>query len=444
MMNQMIDLCKYTVSMGEKAGADEIEAMWMKDTSISVKAQLGEVNEASKTRNEKIKIRVIKDKAISSLVTYRLDKESIQDAVKKAVRAAKASKKDERWESLPSPGAYSHMDMWDRTMETITPEEMIDPVIEMVGLMPEDISVYLALNDITLFQHACVNSSGIHHDDKGTGGAFGMMIVGKVEGGVTPGFDEIIFTRKYKSNAHEIAQTLIDRVNLFKKTQTATSGKSNIIFAPEALEILLQYTLFQAVSGENVARGKTLLAGKEGELVADYSFSLHDNGIAPEGMGSKEMDDEGVPCQDTPLIENGVLEGYIWNDYWAKREGTQSTGNAHYNDRTDEISIQQNCMVISPRDHDTEELFDVRDGYYVLGLQGAHGSNPESGDFSVVCTPAFRIKNGELTGGVTGMMLSDNVFSLIKNVDAIGKESKVSGISILPHVRFSDVNVIAK
>lgn len=444
MMNQMIDLCEYTVSMGEKAGADEIEAMWMKNTSISVKAQLGEVSEASKTRNEKIKIRVIKDKAISSLVTYQLQKDTIQDAVEKAVQAAQASKKDDQWDSLPSPGTYTQMDLWDSTMETITPEEMIDPVIEMVGLMPEDISVYLAFNDISLFQHACVNSNGIHHHDQGTGGAFGMMIVGKVEGGVTPGFDEVVFMRKYRPDPTDIARSLVDRVNLFKKTQTAASGKSHIIFAPEALEILFQYTLFQAVSGENVARGKTLLAGKEGELVADPSFTLHDNGTASEAMGSKEMDDEGVPCQDTPLIENGVLQGYIWNDYWAKRTDTQSTGNAHYDDRTDEISIQQNCMVISPQDHGREELFDVRDGYYVLGLQGAHGSNPESGDFSVVCTPAFRIQNGELTGGVTGMMLSDNVFSLIKKVDAIGKEPKVSGISILPHVRFRDVNVIAK
>jgi PmbA protein len=440
----MIDLCEYAVSFGEQQGVDEIEAVWMNETSITVKAQLGEVNEASKVQNEKIKIRVVKDKAISSLVTYQLEKDAIKEAVQKALHAVSASKKDEDWNSLPSPGSYASLDIWDKTMEKVTPAELIEPVMEMVGLMPEDVSVYLALNDITLFEHACVNSNEIHHYDRGAAGAFGMMIVGKVEGGVTPGFDDVTYMRTYNPRPHTVAESLIDKVNLFKKSQNATSGKSSIVFAPEALEMLLQYTLFQAVSGENVARGKSLLAEKKGKQVADSSFTLHDNGIAHEGMGSREMDDEGVPCQDTPLIEQGVLQGFIWNDYWAKRENTKSTGNALYNDRTDEIAIQQNCMVISPGDLTEEELFDIKDGYYVLGLQGAHGSNPESGDFSVVCTPAFKITDGALTGGVTGMMLSDNVFSLLNQVDGLGRESKVSEISILPPVRFSDVNVIAK
>ena len=156
------------------------------------------------------------------------------------------------------------------------------------------------------------------------------------------------------------------------------------------------------------------------------------------------MDDEGVPRQDTPLIENGVLQGFIWNDYWAKRMGVSSTGNAHYDNRNDEMLIQQNTMVITPGDYTREELFDVKDGYYILDLQGAHSSNPESGDFSVLCTPAFRIKKGEITGGATGTMLSDNVFSLLEKVDAIGREPTINEHTIFPHTRFVDVNVAAK
>lgn len=439
-----IDMCEYAVSVGEKAGADEIEAVWMDETTISVKAQLGQVNEASKVRNEKMKIRVIKDKVVGSLVTYQLQNSALKEAVETAIRAVNASKMDTHWDSLPSPGRYTSLNLWDSTMETITPESMIDPVTELVGSMPEDISIYLALNDISLFQHACVNSNGIQHHDRGTAGAFGMMIVGKVEGGVTPGFEKLEFMRTYTPHPHSVAESLLEKVNLFKTSQHASSGKSHILFAPEALEILLRYTLFQAVSGENVARGKSLLADKEGEQVAAPTFTLHDTGITPQGMESREMDDEGVPCQDTPLIEQGICQGFIWNDYWAKRQNTESTGNAHYDDRTDEIAIQQNCMVVSPGDLSFEELLNVKDGYYVLGLQGAHGSNPESGDFSVVCTPAFKITDGQLTGGVTGMMLSDNVFSLLNQIDGVGKEQTVGEISILPPVRCENVNVIAQ
>jgi PmbA protein len=144
------------------------------------------------------------------------------------------------------------------------------------------------------------------------------------------------------------------------------------------------------------------------------------------------------------LIEEGILRGFIWNDYWAKRGGRESTGNAFYLDRTDEMVIRQTNMLVSPGDFSREELLDVKEGYLVLDIHGAHSANPESGDFSIVCSPAYRIDHGEIKGGVTGMMLSDNVFSLIKTIDAVGKETRVDESTILPFIRCEDVTVIAQ
>jgi PmbA protein len=85
------------------------------------------------------------------------------------------------------------------------------------------------------------------------------------------------------------------------------------------------------------------------------------------------MDDEGVPCQDTAVIEEGVLQGFIWNDYWAKRMGCSSTGNANYDEKSNEMLIQPTTMVGSPGVYTREELFDVKDGYYIQDVQGAQG-----------------------------------------------------------------------
>ncbi|MBU7033019.1 MAG: TldD/PmbA family protein, partial [Theionarchaea archaeon] len=95
-------------------------------------------------------------------------------------------------------------------------------------------------------------------------------------------------------------------------------------------------------------------------------------------------------------------------------------------------------------DFSREELFDIKDGYLVLDVHGAHSSNPESGDFSIVCSPAFRIENGEISGGITGMMISGNVFSLIKDIDAIGKDAKIDESTILPYIRFNDLRIVVQ
>jgi PmbA protein len=440
----MIDVCQHAVDYGERIGVDEIEAMWAKYSSTTIKAQLGEIDEASMVTNESIRIRVIKDKALSSVFTYLLDKESVKTAVEKALYAARVSKKDDAWHSLPAPGAYPRVDTYDTSLVSVSSEEMMDPVIEMLSLLPQGIAAYFAGTEVEIAERACVNSNGVQHQDKGALLAYGLALVGMLENGVTPSFQDILFSRTYDPDPALVAEPLVEKINLFKKADTASSGKAAIIFSPEAFEDLLHNTLFKAVSGDNVARGKSLLQGKEGELVASPLLTLHDNGVVPEGVYAKEMDDEGSPCEDTALLEEGVLQGFIWNDYWGKRMGYASTGNAKYDDRQDEMRIQQSTMTVQPGEFDTKELFAVNDGYYVLGLQGAHGANPESGDFSVVCAPAFKIRNGEITGGVTGMMLSDNIFSLLTNLDALGRELDVIDGAILPHARFSQVNVAAK
>ena len=441
----MIDLCEHAVAVGEKKGADEVEALWVRNVYTTVEAELGEISKATTTMDEGIRIRVVKNKALGSVFTYRLGKDDVTAAVEKALAAASASKKDEHWDSLPSLRSYPLVDVWDSTIEAMSSEEIMKPVTEMLELAPQDVAVFLAANQIIVQERACANSNRIAHEDRGTLELVGMAVVGMLENGVTPAFDEILFLRKYNPEPQKIVETLTNRVNLFKKKgEAAATGRLPVIFSPSALESLFRFTLFKAVSGENVARGKSLLSGKEGEIVANPKFTLHDNGIIPTGVYSGEMDDEGVPRQDTPLIEDGVLQGFIWNDYWAKRTGFESTGNAYYEAATDEMVIQQTTMVVTPGDCGTEELFSIKDGYYVLGLQGAHSSNPESGDFSVVCSPAYRVRDGEITGGVTGVMLSDNVFSLIGRIDVLGRETRVGEISVLPHIRFADVNVASR
>jgi PmbA protein len=439
----MMDVCAYAVKIGEKI-ADEVEAVYTKNIDTTIEAELGNISKATKTKNEGLRVRVIKDKAMGSVFTYRTDKTSVKTAIEKAVAAARASKRDEYWDSLPSPRAYQRVDVCDPSLETVDSQALTTPVIDMVNMIPEDIIIAVAFNGVTLFERGCVNSNGIEHADKTGFEGYGMAATGKLKEGVTPEFLELHYSRAYNPDPSMVCNNVTKKVNWFKNAETASTGTSQIVFDPEDLQYLFYFTLSKALSGENVARGKSLLAGKEGEEIADPTFTLHDNGIIKKGVNSREMDDEGVPRQDTALIEDGVLQGFIWNDYWAKRMGKTSTGNAFYRARTNVMDIEQTTLTVSPGDCSTEEIFDIADGYYVLGLQGVHGSNPESGDFSVACNPAYRIRNGEITGGVIGMMMSDNVFSLLKRIDAIGRELHAVESAILPLMRFSGMNVAAR
>ena len=440
----MKDVCEHAVLAGETCGVDEIEAFWSRDTVITVEAEMGQISTASKVCTEGMRIRVVKEKAVGSVYSYRMDRDSVECAVRRAASAARVSSRDEDWHSLPSPGRYSQVCLWDLSIARADLEDLVTPVAETFTSIPDGVRVHFVGNEVVVREQCCLNTSGIAHEDRTTLQRYGVMAVGKMQQRVSPAFREVVFSRSLDVAVHEKAEVLWKKIALFMNSESASSGAFSVVLSPPALQEILYYTLFRAISGENVSRGRSLLKRREGEKIAHSAFSLRDNGISPRGANSHEMDDEGVPCQDTNLVEEGILQGFIWNDYWAKREGYTSTGNAHYQTRTSALAVQPTTMVVTPGDHDEAELLDIQDGYYILDVQGAHASNPESGDFSVLCNPAFRIRNGEISGGCTGMMMSGNVFSLMKKIDAIGRDAKVLQAGSFPSIRFNQVNIAAK
>jgi PmbA protein len=80
----------------------------------------------------------------------------------------------------------------------------------------------------------------------------------------------------------------------------------------------------------------------------------------------------------------------------------------------------------------------------VRDVQGAHSSNPESGDFSIVGNPAVLIEDGEMKGAVHGLMVSGNVFGLLKQVVEVAKKPLVLQGLIGPEIVCEDMKVIAR
>ncbi len=161
---------------------------------------------------------------------------------------------------------------------------------------------------------------------------------------------------------------------------------------------------------------------------------------------------EGVPRQKTPIIDKGVLRSFLYNNYWASLEGRESTGNAGRGGGGLSLPPYGTIPNISPTNIQlkagtfTEEelLEEVKNGYYVRSVQGAHQSNPETGEFSVALAPAWRIQKGKITHAVKGVMIAGNAYDMLKKISALGKETRQVGTFITPKIVISELNVITK
>jgi PmbA protein len=87
---------------------------------------------------------------------------------------------------------------------------------------------------------------------------------------------------------------------------------------------------------------------------------------------------------------------------------------------------------------------EVDEGIIVYFLQGAHSSNPASGEFSVVATPAWRIEKGTVTHATRGVMLAGNIFHVLTNITDLANNERKMGQLVAPWVLAENVKVIGK
>ncbi len=163
------------------------------------------------------------------------------------------------------------------------------------------------------------------------------------------------------------------------------------------------------------------------------------------GLRTWAFDGEGVPHQKTAVIENGILRSFLYDNYSAKKEGKESTGNASRAGYLSTPGIDTTNFHIMPGNKTSDEMLnEIDDGLIVYYLQGAHSSNPVSGEFSVVATPAWKIKDGKITHCSRGVMLAGNIFELLKNISVIGGNERQMGQLISPWIQVENVKVIAQ
>jgi PmbA protein len=188
-----------------------------------------------------------------------------------------------------------------------------------------------------------------------------------------------------------------------------------------------------------------MIADKIGDEIASNIFTLVDDGLYPTSPATSIADDEGVPRQRTLIIENGVLRSFLWDTYWANKMDLKSTGNATRNMRQGLVEINPTTLVVEPGTREIEDIISGIDhGYYIQGVQGAHSSNPESGDFSIVGNPAILIEKGKMIGGIDGLMISGNIFDLLKKIVEIAKKPFQLFSWNGPEIVVKDIDVIAK
>ena len=451
-----LELCRMAVEAAIGMGSSEAEALILSNRTISSDIERGQITTCNDIADSGMAVRAILDGRIGFAYTNRLTADSAKEASKRAFKAARASPPDKQWRSLPESRSYPTVEgIFDDKIAQLTSDVAVDTserMIEIAVGTDERVLPAFGGTEIVSQEMTCANSLGIEVEQSGTTFGCGLATVARSETEVSPMCGEFKASRVYDPQPEWVAEVAANLSVRAIKVGKPQSGKFPVLLDPFALQDILTYTLIESIKGDNVHRGKSALRGKVGQMVACEGVTIFDDGTLHGGLKSWSSDLEGAPKQRTPILADGVLEGFVYDNYWAKLEGKKSTGNAERGGGGLNLpaygttpSIQPSNIVLEPGTASEEELLrETGDGYYVRDVQGAHQSNPETGEFSVALAPAWRIENGEVTHAVKGTMIAGSVFDLMKNIAVIGKDARQVGTLVSPKVVVRELRVISE
>ncbi len=446
----MIGLAEKAVNSALKIGAQEAEAYVYEGQATNIGIELAQVNKTNRIIDRGLGVRVAANKAIGFAYTNIIeDPKAIDGMVARALSAAKASKPDAQWNGLPQKKPYRETaKTYDKKILHFSSEELVNTASTMLDSAAQvDKRVFSIEGGIgsAYVSNAVANSNGISGFDRGTMIECSLATLAKEGGTVTPVCFEFNAARNLDIDAAWVGKEAAKMAVSALKTKSVETKSAKLILTQFALQELLTYTLINAIKADSVQRNQSPFKGKIGEKVASENLTVYDDGLFVGGLRTSVFDGEGYPHQKTPVIERGVLRNFLYDTYAAKKDGVESTGNASRAGYLSTPSIDTSNFHIMPGNTTSNEMLSqVDDGLIIYFLQGAHSSNPVSGEFSVVATPAWKIEKGEITHSSRGVMLAGNIFELLKNISAVGSNERQMGSIIAPWIQVENVRVIGK
>ena len=448
--DQMLNLAEKTVKIALRRGATEVEVYVYEGQATNVGIERGQITKTKKIIDRGLGIRATVNKAVGFTYTNIFeDHETIEGAILRAIGAARASKPDQDWKGFPEKKSYATAEkIYDRKIQKLHPEYLVDTASSMLDaavsvnnrVFPIEGSASAAY-----FSNAIANSNGVAGFDRGTIMECSLAAVAKEGNTVTPVCFEFNAGRTYNVDPARIGKEAARLAVSALKTKRIKTATTTLILTQFALQELLYFTLMNAVKADNVQRNKSPFQGRVSEKVASEKVTIQDDGLLPGGLRTWAFDAEGTPHQKTTLLEKGILRNFLYDNYTAKKEGKKSTGNASRVGYLSTPSIEATNFHIMPGNKTPDQLMsEVDDGLIIYYLQGAHSSNPLSGEFSVVATPAWKISKGKIIHSTRGVMLAGNIFEALKNISAVANNERRLGQLVAPWIQVENVRVIGK
>lgn len=440
------------IEMAMAEGADSAEVYYSNQIKQKIDVLGGKVDESKYAKELGMGLRVLKNKAFGFAATTDLSVEALKNTARQAVENAMCATPSE-FNILPQLSQpkvnENQLEILDQDLLKQKMEEKISKAL-LVEKSAYAADKRIKKTEMVSYSDAAyvitlANSLGQKLSYSGTYAGASADVIAEDS---TDGQQQSGSAYQYVVNLKDFDPQMIGRESARQATLMlgATSwntAKTNLIFDPMVSAQFLS-AISPLVLASYVQKGKSLMAGKKGQTVASKKINLIDSGILPKGLGSTPFDGEGLATQETQLIKDGILQGYLYDFFTAQKENVLSTGNASRGSYDSAPDVSTNNFYLKPGQASSENLIQsVNKGILITRVMGMHTIDPISGDFSVGAAGVL-IENGKLGKAVRGIAIAGHLSDLLNNIVEVGSDLKFYSSVGAPSLLIEGISVSGK
>jgi len=416
-----------------KGNVENYEIFVSSESGLGVEAKDGKVDALKVRASSGVGLRTISKGRLGFGFSSVLTAEALRDMVDKTIKGSSVASEDRflKFPEAATPSVrYEDLEVFDDSFGEAPEERKIDCALRIEEYAraydPRVKRVRKASYQESIISSRIVNSNGIDMKHAATFFSGSVTAVAEDRGESQMGWDMDTSHKRSSIDPEKIGKGAAkNAVRMLGARKTANMKCPAVIENTVACELL--EALASSLLGDNVQKGKSMLIGKTGKKIASSILNIWDNGIMPGGWSTSLFDGEGSPRNKTPLVLEGVCQGYLYDTYWAARAGARSTGNASRGNYKGVPGVGISNLYIEKGEKTFDELLkEVGDGLFITEVLGVHTINTVSGDFSLGAA-GFWVEGGVAVYPVRGMAISGNLLRLFEKVGLCGSDMRFIG-----------------
>jgi PmbA protein len=438
MPDELLDIATRVAGAGRDG--EQVEAYVARGRTTEVKVFEGDVESLSSAESAGVGVRVIAGSRQGFAYAGSLDESVVTETLAEARDNAAFGTADE-YLGLASPDGVAppSLDLWREALARFPADDKVARAIELERLVrggdPRIRQVESAYWGDSMSESAVATSTGIAASSRGTSCFVSAFAIAGEGAETQTGGGYSVGRAPEEIDLEKAARDAVERATRLLGARKPPSRRLVVVLEPRIAATLLSI-LGGTLDGESVLKGRSLFADRAGEQVSVPELTLVDDPTDPDAYAAGRYDAEGLASRRNVLVESGVLQGFLYNTYAARRAGTTSTASAVRAGFKSGPGVGARALSVVPGSKSPDEILNsIGSGLLVQSVSGVHsGVNPVSGDFSVGAE-GMLFKDGALSEPVREITIASTLQRMLLGIVAIGSDlerlpSTAAGLTI--------------